>query len=159
MRRTAIFIAVLATASIAVAESKVLIESATDATKGSRRQRAQNTITLRRTLDDLLASHTVNANAHVDATVVSLTVQPKGKLMIVSAQVRLAISDDNGRILSVLVGGAKVEAPRADRGRLGHLRDEAVSAAAEGMFDKLKTSLSQARSQTRAEKRIALARP
>ena len=35
--------------------------------------------------------------------------------VVVSAEVRLAISDENGRIISLLVGGAKVETRRSSR--------------------------------------------
>lgn len=137
MKRMAIWFAVLAAASPAMAD--VRIASATDATHGSVIERAQNTATLRRTLDRL-TSRLSTKTTHVDATIVSLTVEPQDDLVVVSARVRLAISDDNGRILSVITGGAKVEQDaRIFRTRhLKTMRADAVSGAVEGMFDKVK---------------------
>jgi hypothetical protein len=144
MTRTGILLAVLAVASPAAAD--VVVSSATDASPCTAMERSQNTATLRRTLDTLIASQLPSANAHVDATIVSLTVEPTDDLVVVSAQIRLAISDDSGRILSVLTGGAKVEqSARSYRAqKLGRMRDDAVSAAVEGMFGKVKIAIAAA---------------
>lgn len=141
MRSTAILIAVLAAASPALAD--VVVESATDTSKSTAIERAQNTATLRRTLDRLSAQLSTT-NAHVDATIVSLSVEPSRSEIVVSAEVRIAISDEDGRIISVLTGAAKVEAGRAYRGgQLERMRADAVTAAAESMFGKAKFALRQ----------------
>ncbi len=143
MKGTAILLAVLAAAAPAAAE--VRVASATDASPRTAIERAQNTTTLRRTLDRLIASQRSSTNAHVDATIISLTVEPIDDLVVVTAHVRLAISDEDGRLLSVLTGGAKVErTARHVRARhLRAMREDAVAAAVEGMFDKLKKSVAR----------------
>jgi hypothetical protein len=149
MRCTAIVFAVVATASATYAD--VTVESATDASPCAPTERLRNSTTLRHTLENLIDAQVSNANAHVDASIVSLTVESTDELVTVSAQVRLAISDDSGKILSVLTGGAKVEMPARDyRARgLGSMRDDAVSAAVEGMFGKVKTALEPTAAGTR----------
>ena len=69
--------------------------------------------------------------------------------MEIDAQLRLAISDEKGKMLSFLSGGAKVQIPRKtyDAKYLPSLRKEALENAMRGMFDKLLTHL---RNQTRA---------
>lgn len=143
VKRTAIFLAMLAAASPAMAQ--IVVASATDSSRSTSIERARNAATLRRTLDRLIGSQT--CNAHVDATIVSLTVEPAGALVVVSAQVRLAISDPNGRILSVLTGGAKVETDaRGFRPRqLPRMRDDAMFAAVEGMASKVKRVVGRCR--------------
>ena len=157
MERKGILLAILACASTAAADSRVVIESATDDTRAPSAERKRNSTTLRHTLDQLITTHSLKANAHIDASVVSLTVERSDNLVIVSAQVRIAISDDTGRIHSVLSGGAKVEAParmyRA-RGRIG-LRNDALSAAVTGMFDKVKTVIAP---MPKTKVRVAMAR-
>jgi hypothetical protein len=90
---------------------------------------------------------TVLADAHrwgldarnLDLSVVKMDVSQAGSFVEVEAQLRLAISDDKGRMLSFLSGGAKVQVPHAkfDAKRLPSLRREALEQAMRGMFDKL----------------------
>ncbi len=90
---------------------------------------------------------TVLADAHrwgldarnLDLSVVKMDVSKSGAFVEVEAQLRLAISDDHGRMLSFLSGGAKVQVPYAkfDAKRLPSLRREALEQAMRGMFDKL----------------------
>jgi hypothetical protein len=78
----------------------------------------------------------------VDLSVVKLDVITGDAGVEVDAQLRLAISDRNGKMQSFLTGGAKVTLPRArvssDPGRyLPQLEREALDNAMRGMFDKL----------------------
>ena len=76
---------------------------------------------------------------HLDLSVTKLEVQQAGAMIEVEAQLRLAISDDNGKMLSFLSGGAKVQVPKRtfDAKYLPGLRKEALENAMRGMFDKL----------------------
>jgi len=76
---------------------------------------------------------------HIDVSVVKLTVSNIGSMIEVATELRLAISDDKGRMLSFLSGGAKVTVPKAkfDTRYLPNLRREALENAMRGMFDKL----------------------
>ena len=119
----------VALALAAPAAAEVRIASTSDASRCTPVERAQNLAALRRALDKIVASS--SGNAHVDATLESVTVTPNHDALVVSARVRLAISDDTGRILSVLAGGATVE--QHARGAHAHgiraLRHAAVTAA------------------------------
>lgn len=76
---------------------------------------------------------------HIDVSVVKMNVSTAGAMIEVATELRLAISDDKGRMLSFLSGGAKVTVPKAkfDTRYLPNLRKEALENAMRGMFDKL----------------------
>ena len=76
---------------------------------------------------------------HIDLSVVKLEANPVGQYMEIEAQLRLAVSDDNGKMLSFLSGGAKVQVPKRtfDLKYLPALRKEALENAMNGMMDKL----------------------
>ena len=76
---------------------------------------------------------------NVDLSVVKMDVLQSAGFIEVDAQLRLAISDDKGKMLSFLSGGAKVQVPREkfDLRYLPNLRKEALENAMRGMFDKL----------------------
>jgi hypothetical protein len=76
---------------------------------------------------------------HIDLSVTKLAVARATGTVEVDAQLRLAISDDNGKMLSFLSGGAKVQVPslKFDPRYLPALRQEALENAMRGMFRKL----------------------
>ena len=76
---------------------------------------------------------------HLDLSIVKMEVAQAGTYMEIEAQLRLAISDDKGRMMSFVSGGAKVQIPKRtfDLRYLPALRKEAVENAMRGMFDKL----------------------
>lgn len=76
---------------------------------------------------------------HLDLSIVGLELRTDGAYMEVEAQLRLAISDDNGRMLSFVSGGAKVQVPRKgyDVSYLPQLRRDAIENAVRGLFAKL----------------------
>lgn len=80
---------------------------------------------------------------HLDLSVVKMEVVPNGTMMEIEADLRLAISDDKGRMMSFVSGGAKVQIPKKtfDLKYLPALRKEAVENAAHGLFDKLLAQL------------------
>jgi hypothetical protein len=86
---------------------------------------------------------------HLDLSVTKLDVSQAGSFIEIEAQLRLAISDDNGKMLSFVSGGAKVQVPKRtfDAKYLPNLRKEALENAMRGMFDKLLAQLRD-RSQT-----------
>jgi HEAT repeats len=86
---------------------------------------------------------------NIDLSVVKLDVTTSGGYMEIEASLRLAVSDDKGKMLSFLSGGAKVQVPRKtfDPKFLPNLRKEALENAMRGMFDKLLVHL---RAQPRA---------
>ena len=76
---------------------------------------------------------------HIDLSVVKLDVTQSGSYVEIEAQLRLAISDDKGKMQSFLSGGAKVQIPKRtyDPKYLPALRKEALENAMRGMMDKL----------------------
>jgi hypothetical protein len=81
----------------------------------------------------------------IDVSVVKLDVAQAGSYMEVAAELRLAISDEKGKLISFLSGGAKVQIPLAKyKPRfLPNMRKEALEGAVKGMFDKLLVHLRQ----------------
>lgn len=81
----------------------------------------------------------------IDISVVKLEVVQSGGYMEVAAELRLAISDDKGKMLSFLSGGAKVQVPIAKYKAkfLPTMRKDALEGALKGMFDKLLVHLRQ----------------
>jgi HEAT repeat protein len=79
------------------------------------------------------------AARHIDLSVTRLEVGNAGGYTEIAAELRLAISDDNGKMLSFLSGGARVQVPsqKFDARYLPSLRKEALENAMRGMFGKL----------------------
>ena len=124
------------------AAADVVVVSVYDASTSAASDRAQNTAMLRRAL--ARPSPRIASDVSVDATLVSLTVDATTPTVRVAARVRLAISDDTGRLLSVITGNAKLESERTDRPHaLRRLRDDAVTAAVDCTIAKLRLALRQ----------------
>ncbi|HSD91169.1 MAG TPA: HEAT repeat domain-containing protein [Kofleriaceae bacterium] len=76
---------------------------------------------------------------NLDLSVVKLEMTTTGNTMKVEAQLRLAISDDKGRMMSFVSGGAIVEGGkgRVNPAYFPNLRKEALENAMQGLVDKL----------------------
>jgi hypothetical protein len=81
----------------------------------------------------------------IDVSVVSLDVLQINGYVEVAAELRFAITDDKGKMLSFLSGGAKVQIPQRKYNArfLPSYRKEALEGAVHGMFDKLLVHLRQ----------------
>lgn len=81
----------------------------------------------------------------IDVSVVKMDVTQNEGYVEIAAELRLAISDDKGKMLSFLSGGAKVQVPQRKFNAkfLPGLRKEALEGAMRGMFDKLLVHLRQ----------------
>lgn len=75
----------------------------------------------------------------LDVSVVKMETQTVGNYVEVAVELRLAISDNTGKMLSFLSGGAKAQIPTSKfkPGMLPNLRKEALEGALAGLFDKL----------------------
>jgi HEAT repeats len=75
----------------------------------------------------------------VDVSVVKMALRTKGQSLELETELRLAISDENGKMLSFLTGGAKVSVPKRgfNWSYLPQLRKEALENAVRGLFTKL----------------------
>ncbi|MDQ3365242.1 MAG: HEAT repeat domain-containing protein [Myxococcota bacterium] len=76
---------------------------------------------------------------HLDLSVTKLDVTTGGTHIQIEAQLRLAISDHTGKMLSFVSGGAKVQVPRKTfhPKYMPSLRKEALEGAMRGLYDKL----------------------
>lgn len=131
-------------------EIYMVVKSARDDSPGAhdKKARAAHADVLRRTMttsaagDGTLTSAAADARKYglglrnVDVSCVSLETRQSGGYIEVEAQLRLAISDDRGKMLSFLSGGAKVQVPKAkfDARYLPQLRKEALENAVRGLF-------------------------
>ena len=80
---------------------------------------------------------------HLDLSVIKLDVVTAGTHVEVEAQLRLAISDANGKMLSFVSGGAKVQVPRKkfNPKYIANMRRDALEGAMRGLYDKLLAQL------------------
>jgi hypothetical protein len=139
----------------------VLVHSSADDSPGKadKPTRKENAGIIRQTLVDKCNSNPVVTTAATDAkrlgldarqidlSVVKMDVATVGGMVEVDAELRLAISDSHGKILSFLSGGAKVQVPKHkfDARYLPRLRREALENAVHGLFDKLLAHLREQR--------------
>ena len=141
-------------------ELYVLINSSTDDSPGSAdpASRKLHAEIIKRALTDRLRADASITSAigearrwsldarHLDLSVTRLAATRAGNVVEVGAELRIAISDDSGKMLSLLSGGAKVQVPAArfDPRNLPALRKDALDGAMRGMFDKLFAQLHEA---------------
>ena len=137
----------------------VLVKGANDDSPGTTNKatRKQNADILKAVLQDSLRTApqvTSVANdaerwgldmRNIDVSVTKLDVVQANGYVEIQAELRLAISDDQGKMLSFLSGGAKVQVPQRKYNAkfLPSLRKEALEGAVRGMFDKLLVHLRQ----------------
>jgi hypothetical protein len=131
----------------------VVIKTASDDSPGlhDKRARQQHGVILRESMQRALgATRTVTAQAtearrydlelrNLDVSVVKMEQRTTGAMVEVEVQLRLAISDHTGRMMSFLSGGAMVQVPRRsfNASYLPQLRRDALTNAVGGIFDKL----------------------
>jgi len=126
---------------------RVVIGAAVDETQtADDRERAANAATVKRVLAKLVARESIPRGEmrNLDVAVVSLTVDPlSDEHVSVSAEVRIVVTGARGSLLQVYAGGAKVEIPaRSYRAhRLPGMREDALTAAVEAVFGKVKRTL------------------
>ena len=80
---------------------------------------------------------------HVDVSVTRVEVSQHGNLIELEAQLRLAVSDDKGKMLSFVSGAAKVQVPKKSFNTryLAQMRRDALEGAMHGIFAKLMQQL------------------
>jgi HEAT repeats len=81
----------------------------------------------------------------IDLSVTHLDVNDENGMVEIDAELRLAISDENGKMLSFVSGGAKVQVPsgKFNTRYLPQFRKQALEGAMQGLFDKLLDHLRQ----------------
>src|SRR5688572_14728869 len=128
---------------VASADVTVTVRSTTDnshVTQGAERTKLEGL--MRRTIQRIVARAPIklDGNRNVDASIESLTTDFIGNTVVVTSAIRVIVTDDAGRITSVLGSSAKVESATR-RSRISQLREEAVVGALEGGYLKVKERL------------------
>jgi hypothetical protein len=136
--RSLIVLALLA--GVAAADVTVTVRSTTDnshSTTGTESKKLEDL--MRRTIEGIAgrAPLKLPGNRHVDASLELLTTDFIGSTLVVSSVIRVIVTDDAGRITSVLGTSARVESA-ARKSRIAQLREEAVVGALEGGYLKVK---------------------
>lgn len=129
--------------AVAFADATVTIKSTTDtsrSTTGAESKKLE--LLMRRTIERIVARApiTLPGNRNVDANLESLTADVIGNTVVVTAAIRVVVTDDANRITSVLSTSSRVESV-ARAARLPLLREEAVVGALEGGYRKVKDRL------------------
>lgn len=116
----------------------VRVGAIVDETTVDTAERRANAAAIQRTISRMAARQRIASTVRsVDVAVVSLTEEPSEDRIIISAEVRVTISGGRGSHLTVLAGGARVEAPRATyHAHTRELRDDALGGAVEAVVGK-----------------------
>ena len=128
---------------IASADATVTVRSATDNSRTTTTTESKQLEGLiRRTIERIVARApiTLPGNRQVDASLESLSTDRVGNIVVVASTISVIVTDDAGRVTSVLETSAKVET-LARGSRLSRLREEAVVNALEGGYSKVKDRL------------------
>ncbi len=128
---------------IASADATVTVRSATDNSRTTTTTESKQLEGLiRRTIERIVARApiTLPGNRQVDASLESLSTDRIGNTVVVASTISVIVTDDAGRVTSVLETSAKVET-LARGSRLSQLREEAVINALEGGYSKVKDRL------------------
>ncbi|MBA3462486.1 MAG: hypothetical protein H0T46_21165 [Deltaproteobacteria bacterium] len=116
-------------------------------------ERTANADTVKRALVVWADAEGIDGNRRLDVGVVRMSVEPGDEAITIVAELRLGVSDAQGRIVSLVSGSASVAVPSAAyrAKNLPKLRREALLAATMAMLPKLRpqlTSVPQARAPT-----------
>ena len=140
-----------ALAGVAEAEPRpVRVGSIVDETTADAGTRKANAAVIRRTISRLSTKRKIaSAVKTVDVAVLRLTVEPTDdERIVISAEVRVTLSGGRGSQLTMVAGGARVEAPRsAYRTSARDLHDDAIGGAVEAVV--VRTRGAAARSSSR----------
>lgn len=117
----------------------VRVGSIVDETTSDATERKANAKVIRRTISRLSEKKKIASSVRtVDVAVLRVTVEPTDDdRIVVSAEVRVTLSGGRGTHLTMLAGGARVEAPRAAyRTSARDLRADAIGGALEAVVGK-----------------------
>jgi hypothetical protein len=159
MRALILAVALIATTSSAVAQprylasSGVTIASASDRSPGvlDAHARKRHGEIVRRAVRDVLhrsgttVRHAGVGARRIDIAVVGWRVAPSGTDLLVSAELRAVVSDERGKMLSIVTGRASISAP-ARSAHLLALREQVLAEAVAGMSDLLRSQVDRATS-------------
>jgi hypothetical protein len=147
MFRRLLVVAVTGLVGIASADpGRIVIRSAVDeSSTADHLERRANAATVKRALSRLVAREAPGRGdmRHLDIAVVTTTVEPFGDRVIVTAEVRIAVSGSHGTLLHVFTGGAKAEIDSHSyrASILPALREDALEGAVTAVFGKIKRTV------------------
>jgi hypothetical protein len=121
---------ILATGTATAAPAGLTITASDN--KSDKAQRADNADVISHELGVRLAAMSCDA-CHIDASVTRLDTETTGTQITISADLNVAISDEHGVVISVFEGRARASGAM----RISALRNEALTAAVDGMSTKI----------------------
>lgn len=144
MDRILLAIALFAAMAGTATADRIVVTSSDQSESGqSAADRRANAETIKGVLDAWVSRESLATDHQIDVGVVKLSVDRADAGVAVAAELRIAISDAHGKMLSVLEGTSSVLAPNrmAHAADLPGLRKEALVAATTAMLPKLRTHL------------------
>jgi len=141
MRAHLVAAVLVAVTGVAQANTGISSSVAPDAGLDPSAQQASVAL-VKETLDHALSS-TLLQSHHVDISIANLSVVIDDQNVSVTATMRIAIADQDGKLLTVMSGGARVEVPNsAYRSfKLPAMQRDALVGAVEGLAPKVATLL------------------
>lgn len=128
-----------------IAAADRIVVTSTDQSEGaqSAEDRRANAETIKAVLDAWVSSESLATDRQIDVGVVKLTVDPTDAEVLIVAELRIAISDTNGKMVSVVSGTSTVtvQGRMAQPINLPMLHKDALVAATRAMLPKLRTHL------------------
>jgi hypothetical protein len=130
-------------AQIAAADRIVVTSSDQSEGAQSADDRRANAETIKAVLDAWVSSESLATDRQIDVGVVKLTVDPTDAEVSIVAELRIAISDTEGKMVSVVSGTSTVtvQGRMARPASLPMLRKDALVAATRAMLPKLRSHL------------------
>jgi len=143
MTKFLIAIALSAWVAGTAAADRIVVTSNDQSEGQSEEARRENAETIKAVLDTWVSSESLATDHQIDVGVVKLTVDPTDAGVTCVAELRIAISDRDGKMVSLVSGTSTVTVPsRMARGTgLPMLRKDALVAATRAMLPKLRTHL------------------
>lgn len=144
MSRFLLAIAVCASVAGTAAADRIVVTSSDQSESGqSESDRRENAETIKAVLDAWVSSESLATDHQIDVGVVKLTVDPADADVACVAELRIAISDRAGKMVSVVSGTSTVTiaGKLARPAGLAMLRKDALVAATRAMLPKLRTHL------------------
>ncbi len=144
MGRTLLAIVFCASMAGITSADRIQVTSSDQSESGqSAEDRRVNAETIKDVLDTWVSTESLATDHQIDVGVVKLTVDPADANVTIIAELRIAISDARGKMVSVVSGTSTVLVPNrlARPASLPGLRKEALIAATTAMLPKLRTHL------------------
>ena len=139
-----VVLGVVVTGAASAGNGRIQIASVVDESRAGEAVHRANTAIVKQALAGLIAQEHDGGDIRLlDIAVTSLHVATMRDNVVVSAKVRVTITGDDGTLMHVIAGGARVEIAKRSyhERRLPGLREDALTGAVHAVFTKVKRTL------------------